>query len=92
MRDRKKKPQTLLRSLRIQTQVVLELLLLIALGIFVTHSTIKEELFNCVVYKINWNSHSPYQSYRWENETGGKCSKIMKICFSSLLAGQETIP
>lgn len=63
------KTPTLWRSLRIQTQVVLELFLLIALDDFATHSTAMEELFNCVVYKLNWNSRFPYQSYGWEKET-----------------------
>lgn len=48
----KKKPN-LQRSLRIQTQVVLELLLLIVLDLFVTHSTVKEEQFDGAVCKLN---------------------------------------
>lgn len=48
-----KKKTTLQRSLRIQTQVVLKLLLLIVLDLFVTHSTVKEEQFDGAVYKLN---------------------------------------
>lgn len=52
-RTGKKKQPNLQRSLRIQTQVVLELLLLIVLNLFVTHSTVKEEQFSGAVCKLN---------------------------------------
>lgn len=50
----KQKKHTLQRSLRMQTQVALEHLLLIVFDVFVTQSKVKEELF--VKFMLNWNS------------------------------------